>query len=125
MKERGLFIIKPDARLIGEAPRAAEKIVGRELTIADQREVQMTPRQVGELYHDKQDELSQYWIGYLTTMPSLALMVVGEECNRKLGEIKAEMREEFNHDAFYTGTHSSDSEEDCEREVKILGLDND
>jgi len=122
MRERGLFIIKPDAILIGESQPALVKIANRGLRVERTQKVQITPKQVRELYHDKQDELSQYWIGYLTTMPSIALTVVGKECNRKLGEIKAEMREEFGHDNFYTGTHCSDSQKDYERELSILGL---
>ncbi len=120
MKETGLFIIKPDALLLGEDEVAREKIEGAGLEIANTASVTFTAKQIKDFYHDKQDGLSSYWEGYLGTMPSSVLVVKGENPCGKLGEIKRALREEYEHDGFYTGTHSSDSPSDAKREMEIL-----
>lgn len=120
MKERGLFLIKPDAVLLGETKVAVERISEQNLEVVDQKTIQLNGYQVNKLYADKKDHLSQYWHGYLTTMPSELIVVEGEDANEKLGEIKQEMRREFKHDNFYTGTHSSDNQKKFYREIKIL-----
>ena len=119
-EERGLFIIKPDAIRMGEYLPAFRKIYFNGLDIEEEVRFCFTPESVQEFYADKQDHLSQYWEGYLTTMPSIALIVVGQECNRKLKEIRNSLRQEYGHDNFYTGTHCSDSEEEADREIGII-----
>jgi len=120
MRETGLFLVKPDGLLLGEDREAISRIKDGGLEITRQAPVTFTPDTVREFYTEKQDELSQYWVGYLIYRVSMALVVVGEDACQKLAEIKRAIRHEFQHDGFYTGTHSSDTAEDAEREMRII-----
>lgn len=119
-QERGLFIIKPDAIRMGEYLPAFRKIYFKGLDIEEEVRFCFTPESVQQFYTDKQNHLSQYLEGYLCTKPSIAFIVVGEKCISRLEEIRDSLRQEYQHDNFYTGTHSSDSEEAAEREIGII-----
>jgi nucleoside diphosphate kinase len=119
-KEIGLFLIKPDAVLLGERTVAVDRIKAKDLVILSEKVVVFTPELVQEFYQERQDHLSQYWEGYLTPRPSVALVIEGEDTNDKLLGIKRQLRREFGHDGFYTGTHCSDTEAEAKRQIKLL-----
>lgn len=120
MKEIGLFLIKPDAILQGEKEVAAKRIEDEGLEILIEQLIFFTPELISELYCDRQDNLSQFWEGYLIPEPSIAMIVEGEVANEKLTRIKKRLRQEFDHDGFYTGTHCSDNATEARRQIKLL-----
>ena len=120
MKELGIFIIKPDGIYLGEEEVAKDLIKSSDLEIKARQDITFSKEQVDEFYADKVDGLSQYFGDYLIPRPSVLLIAEGENTNNKLNKIKRQMRKDFSHDNFYTGTHCSDNEIEARSELKIL-----
>lgn len=124
VKEIGLFIIKPDGIALGEEEVARSLIKSLDLDIKIRQEITFSKEQVEEFYSDKKDDLSQYFFPYLGFRHSVLLIVEGDNSNQKLSRVKRQLRTNFNHDNFYTGTHCSDNEIEARQELKILGIKN-
>ncbi len=121
-KELALFLVKHDAVAQQEDIYAKRRIQQEGLMILHEQEVEFTPEITEKFYSDKRDEKFMELVRYITAGKSLAIVVCGFECYKKLGALKTEMRSSFSHGDINTGTHSSDDLESARREMQLLRL---
>lgn len=127
-ERKGLYILKPDALLQDETEEVVTRMADEGIEIYDAQFVKWTKEDVHEFYGKTGHDIEDTWYGYYTQMASLAIIALGDErIHEQLLKIKKEMRlhPKYDHDFFYTGHHSSDSDEDFISETKILGLKHD
>lgn len=117
-----LFLVKPDALAKREDDYARNRIAQEGLCILREQEVRFTEEITRNFYYDKRDEKFAALADYITAGRSLAIVVCGDDCYRKLFNLKQEMRKIFNHGDVNTGTHSSDDLESALREIDLLGI---
>lgn len=122
MSALSLFLVKPDALAQKEDVYARARIAQAGLRVVQEREVMFTPEIAWDFYFDKHDKKFTTLLRYITSGRSVAMVVSGPECYRKLYALKQEMRGRFNHGDVNTGTHASDDAEGARRELLLLGI---
>jgi len=122
LSEVSLYLIKPDAIKQGEERYAIKRILEKGLEIYSKTEISFTPDMAWKFYEDRHDNKFGLLLEYITSGKSIALIVTGEECCKRLNELKKEMRLKFIHGDINTGTHSSDTPLLAKREIDILKL---
>lgn len=122
MDALSLFLVKPDALAQKEDVYARDRIKQEGLIVVREQEVKFTPEIAWNFYFDKRDKKFTVLLRYITAGESVAMIVSGPECYKKLHALKQEMRAKFNHGDINTGTHSSDDVEGARRELLLLGI---
>ena len=117
-----LFLVKHDALAQQEDAYARDRITQEGLRIVQEQRVIFTPKMAWDFYSDKHDAKFAALLRYITAGKSIAMVVCGPECYRKLYALKKEMRGRFNHGDVNTGTHASDDAEGARRELLLLGI---
>ena len=107
-----------------------ELIANGNLKIVCEKKIVLTDNQVCQMYPDKiGSEMFSALQEYMTSGESTALIIGGDEAVRKLLEIKGKggptgfgIRKIYSTDRIRNIMHTSDSEEEALREIKVLRI---